>query len=129
MKYKYRQSQIYARDAILLHASTKRNPQLRILHGKTFKPDRIDANRKDMSSKMLISEAKTLILSIYGSTALYWILTAFSVSSSFTQSVGLLGRGISPSRGRYLHTGQHKHNKGHTYINTLSGIGTHEPSV
>jgi hypothetical protein len=25
------------------------------------------------------------------------------------QSVGLLGRGISPSQGRYLHTGQHKH--------------------
>jgi hypothetical protein len=29
-------------------------------------------------------------------------------SSSFTQSVGLLGRGISPSQGCYLHTGQHK---------------------
>jgi hypothetical protein len=27
----------------------------------------------------------------------------------FTQSVCLLGRGISPSQGRYLHTGQHKH--------------------
>jgi hypothetical protein len=27
----------------------------------------------------------------------------------FTQSVGLLGRGISPSQGRYLHTGQHKY--------------------
>jgi hypothetical protein len=27
----------------------------------------------------------------------------------FTQTVGLLGRGISPSQGRYLHTGQHKH--------------------
>jgi hypothetical protein len=26
-----------------------------------------------------------------------------------TQSVGLLGRGISPSQGSYLHTGQHKH--------------------
>jgi hypothetical protein len=28
-----------------------------------------------------------------------------------TQSVGHLERGISPSQGRYLHTGQHKHNK------------------
>jgi hypothetical protein len=28
-----------------------------------------------------------------------------------TQSVGLLGRGISPSQVRYLHTGQHKQNK------------------
>jgi hypothetical protein len=36
-------------------------------------------------------------------------LGRFSVSWSFTQSVGLLGREISPSQGRYLHTGQHKH--------------------
>jgi hypothetical protein len=28
----------------------------------------------------------------------------FSVSLSYTQSVGLLGRGFSPSQGRYLHT-------------------------
>jgi hypothetical protein len=48
-------------------------------------------------------------LSIYGSTALCWTLAAFSVSWSSSQSVGLLGRGISPSQGRYLHTGQHKH--------------------
>jgi hypothetical protein len=27
----------------------------------------------------------------------------------FSQTVGLLGRGISPSQGRYLHTGQHNH--------------------
>jgi hypothetical protein len=27
----------------------------------------------------------------------------------FSQMVGLLGRVISPSQGRYLHTGQHKH--------------------
>jgi hypothetical protein len=32
-----------------------------------------------------------------------------SVSQSYRQSVGLLGRGISPSKGRYLHTEQHKH--------------------
>jgi hypothetical protein len=31
---------------------------------------------------------------------------------------------ISPSQGRYLHTGQHKHR-----INALSGIRTHDPSV
>jgi hypothetical protein len=29
----------------------------------------------------------------------------------FTEMVGLLGQGISPSQGRYLHTGQHKQNK------------------
>jgi hypothetical protein len=34
-----------------------------------------------------------------------------SVSWSFTQSVGLLGRGIRPSQGHYLHTEEHKHNK------------------
>jgi hypothetical protein len=43
-------------------------------------------------------------LCIYGSTALYWSLAAFSVSWPFTQSVGLLGRGISPLHGCYLHT-------------------------
>jgi hypothetical protein len=33
----------------------------------------------------------------------------FSFVFFFTQTVGLLGRVISPSQGRYLHTGQHKH--------------------
>jgi hypothetical protein len=47
-------------------------------------------------------------LSIYGSLD-FVELGRFSVSRSFTQSVGLLGRGISPSQGRYLHTGQHKY--------------------
>jgi hypothetical protein len=32
------------------------------------------------------------------------------------QSVWLLGRGISPSQGLYLNTGQHKHRKTHTHI-------------
>jgi hypothetical protein len=45
----------------------------------------------------------------YGSRALYWAFAAFSVSWSYTQSVGLLERGISTSQGRYLHTEQHKH--------------------
>jgi hypothetical protein len=30
---------------------------------------------------------------------------------TYTQVAGLLGRGISPSQGFYLHTGQHKQNK------------------
>jgi hypothetical protein len=34
----------------------------------------------------------------------------FQFLDLFTQSVGLLGRGISLSQGHYLHTGQHKHN-------------------
>jgi hypothetical protein len=45
----------------------------------------------------------------YCSTALCWALAAFSVSWSYTQAVGLLRRGISPSQGLYLHTEQHKH--------------------
>jgi hypothetical protein len=48
----------------------------------------------------------------------------------FTQTVGLLGGVSSPSQGRYLHTGQHKHRiNAHTNIRALSGIRTHDPSV
>jgi hypothetical protein len=47
----------------------------------------------------------------------------FSSIIFFTQAVGLLGRGISPSRGRYLYTGQHKHRINiHIDIRALSGI-------
>jgi hypothetical protein len=46
--------------------------------------------------------------SVSGSTALCWTLAAFSFSWSFTQLVGLLGRGISPWQGRYLQT-EYKH--------------------
>jgi hypothetical protein len=47
----------------------------------------------------------------------------FSSVIFFTQTVGLLGRVISPSQGRYLHTGQHKHRiNACTYISALSGI-------
>jgi hypothetical protein len=34
--------------------------------------------------------------------------TGTTLPVPYTQSVGLLGRGISPSQGRYLHTEQHK---------------------
>jgi hypothetical protein len=48
--------------------------------------------------------------SIYGSTVRCWTLAVFfPVSWFFTRSVGLLERGISPSEGRYLQAGQHKH--------------------
>jgi hypothetical protein len=47
-------------------------------------------------------------LSIYGSTALVELGRFFGFLI-YTESVGLLGRGISPSQGFYLHTGQHKH--------------------
>jgi hypothetical protein len=52
----------------------------------------------------------------------------FSVSWSFLQTVGLLGRVISSSQGLYLTTGQHKHRKKHTSnIHALSGIRTQDP--
>jgi hypothetical protein len=43
-----------------------------------------------------------MYLSIYGSTALVDLGRFFSFLI-YTQSVGLLGRGISPSQGLYLH--------------------------
>jgi hypothetical protein len=36
-------------------------------------------------------------------------LGRYSLSSSYTQSAGLLGRGIIPSQGRYLHAEQRTH--------------------
>jgi hypothetical protein len=54
----------------------------------------------------------------------------FSCIIFFTQTARRLGRGISPSHGRYLHTGQHKHRiKAHSNIHALSGIRTHDSSV
>jgi hypothetical protein len=40
-----------------------------------------------------------------------WLYSHFAGPVPCFQSIGLLGRGISPSLGRYLHTEQHKHNK------------------
>jgi hypothetical protein len=48
----------------------------------------------------------------------------------YAQSVGLLGWGMSPSQGRYLHAEEHKNTiKEHTDINALNGILTQDPSV
>lgn len=49
------------------------------------------------------------IIVIKDSKALCLTLAAFIASWSYTQSVGLVGRWIRPSIGRYLHKGQHKH--------------------
>jgi hypothetical protein len=57
-----------------------------------------------------------------------WPLIQFR--NNFLQSVGLPGRAISPSQGRYLHAGQHKHRiNAHTDIEALSGIRTQDSSV
>jgi hypothetical protein len=55
----------------------------------------------------------------------------FSVSWSYTQSVGLLGREISESQGLYLYTEKHKHriNAYNKDIHALNGIRTHDLSV
>jgi hypothetical protein len=55
-----------------------------------------------------------LFISFHLSVALqppfFWALPLLQFRNLFfTQSVGLLGRGISPSQGRYLRTGQQKH--------------------
>jgi hypothetical protein len=54
----------------------------------------------------------------------------FQFLESYIQSIALLGRGIRPSQGLYLHT-EHKHriNAHNTDIHALSGIRTHDPSV
>jgi hypothetical protein len=57
-----------------------------------------------------------------------WPLLQFVIF--FTKIVGFLGGGISPSQGRYLHMGQHKHRiKAHRAILAMSGIRTDDPSV
>jgi hypothetical protein len=47
-------------------------------------------------------------LSVYGSIALVDLGRFFSFLL-YTQSVGLLGQGMNPTQGHYLHTEQHKH--------------------
>jgi hypothetical protein len=54
----------------------------------------------------------------------------FSFLIFFIHTAGLLGRVISPSQGRYLHTGQHKHRiNAHRHTHASSGIRTHDPRV
>jgi hypothetical protein len=68
---------------------------------------------------------------IKGYTALFvgpWHLLQFH--NFFAQSVGILGRVISPSQGRYLLTGQHEYRiNAHTNIHALSGIRTYNSSL
>jgi hypothetical protein len=72
-----------------------------------------------------LSVRVSIYLSIY--LSIYGCFFSFLI---YTQSVGLLGRVISPSQGLYLHTGQHKHRvNAHTDIHASSGIRTHIPSV
>jgi hypothetical protein len=51
----------------------------------------------------------------------------FQFLDLFAKSVGLLGRGINPSQGRYLHTGQHKHKNKRTQT-SMPQVGS-EPTI
>jgi hypothetical protein len=73
-----------------------------------------------------VLDAMKCNLSIYGCTARVDLGCFFSFLM-YTQSVGLIGRGISPPQGRYLHSQQHKQNK-RTDIHTSSTIRTQDPS-
>jgi hypothetical protein len=55
-----------------------------------------------------------------------WALAVFPVFLIYAQSLELLGRGISPSQGHYLHREQHKHRIMHTDIYASSGIRSHD---
>jgi polyferredoxin len=60
----------------------------------------VDRNPASYANLIYLSVALQLFV-------LPWPL--FQFLNLFTPSVGLLGRGIRPSQGRYLHTEQHKH--------------------
>jgi hypothetical protein len=78
----------------------------------------------------LLPSRISIYLSIYGSTVLLLDLGSFFSFVIYTQSVGLLRRGISPSQGRYLLTEEHNHIiNAYTNIYVLSGIRIHDPSV
>jgi hypothetical protein len=82
-------------------------------------------------SLLFVREWVIMRFFFYWLYSLCWALASTPVPSRFfTQTVGLLGRVISPSQGRYLYTGQHKHRiNAYTDINALSGIRTHDRSV
>jgi hypothetical protein len=81
---------------------------------------------KCSSGESVYFERTRLGLFFGSSTALFWALASPSVSCCNTQSEILLGRGISPSQGSYLHTGQHKHRINAHKHHTSSGIRTHD---
>jgi hypothetical protein len=55
-----------------------------------------------------------------------WPLFSFLILCTVAR---LLGRGISPSQGRYLHIEQHKHRINAKDNHAFSGIRTHDPTV
>jgi hypothetical protein len=80
---------------------------------------------------LILNPLKHIIIIIMALQPFVGHCPLFSISWSYTQSVGLSKRGIGPSQGLYLHTEQHKHriNAHNTDIHALSGIRSHDPSV
>jgi hypothetical protein len=65
--------------------------------------------------------SRSTTVHIHSSVALqpfFGLCPHFQFRNLHTQSVGIIGRGISPSQGLYLHIGQHKHR-----INTYNHPG------
>jgi hypothetical protein len=56
------------------------------------------------------------LVSLLGSSLLYWSTELITQFLDLSQAVGLLGRVISSSQGLYLNTGKYKHRKMKTHI-------------
>jgi hypothetical protein len=66
----------------------------------------------------------------HGCTALCWVLAVFSVCWSYTQWVGLLGRGSARRKAStYTQSNTNRINPHNTHIHALSAIRTHDPNV
>jgi hypothetical protein len=72
-------------------------------------PTRIAGIPAEIGTKRVQNTSLLLLLLLMALQPFCWALAVLIVPWSYTQSIGLLGRGISSSQGRYLHTGQHKH--------------------
>jgi hypothetical protein len=100
-----------------------------------FAPERLNGTYSVFKSSSVLDQGSGImkILHFHSSTALQpfvwpWPILLFRIF--FAQLVGLLGRMVSPSQGRNLPVGQHKHRiNTHTNIHALSGIRNHDPSV
>jgi hypothetical protein len=68
-------------------------------------------------------------LSVCGSTTLCWALAAFSVSLSFTQSVGPLRRRSACLKAAIYTQDNTYTEQVHTDMHASSGIRAHDPSV
>jgi hypothetical protein len=121
----------FIKNCTFIGVSSRHNLDLSIMRLKSLSPGKFLRAQRSWSLRrglkivslpgLLITHSSKWVLlksarlcrnnSINGSTALCWALAAFLVFLSYTQSVGILWRGIRPSQGLYLYTEQHKQNK------------------